>query len=213
MNNDYSVYEHVFPNGKKYIGISKNPEERWMKGIGYKSQPKIWNAISHYGWDNIEHNIIISGITKEQAQKLEQYLIAVFDTIENGYNTTIGGETILSTYLNSHVLEMIRKSKEYDLKYGIKQRKDDIVSFVEDHKYIRNIAEAINLADMLIESVYSEYKRYSGVTPVHDLGCARVDCYFWTMSMILNGKELNGDTPYWDMYIKDFIKDFNEVKQ
>lgn len=29
---DYSVYCHIFPNGKKYVGISSNVEQRWNDG-------------------------------------------------------------------------------------------------------------------------------------------------------------------------------------
>ena len=38
MSETYSVYEHICPNGKRYIGItSRNPKLRWGKnGIGYK---------------------------------------------------------------------------------------------------------------------------------------------------------------------------------
>ena len=34
---NYFVYIHIFPNGKRYVGLtSQNPERRWGKGIGYK---------------------------------------------------------------------------------------------------------------------------------------------------------------------------------
>lgn len=33
----YKVYKHTFPNGKKYIGITKlTVENRWRSGKGYK---------------------------------------------------------------------------------------------------------------------------------------------------------------------------------
>lgn len=35
-NKKFCVYEHLFPNGKRYIGItSKNLEARWENGNGY----------------------------------------------------------------------------------------------------------------------------------------------------------------------------------
>lgn len=71
----YSVYEHVFPNGKRYIGITCEPKKRWNGGHGYDTQPKMKRAIQCYGWDNIEHNIICEGMPKEQAERLEMYLI------------------------------------------------------------------------------------------------------------------------------------------
>ena len=37
MNNKkFYVYQHIFPNGKMYIGImSKIPKNRWEKGLKY----------------------------------------------------------------------------------------------------------------------------------------------------------------------------------
>ena len=38
-NKKFCVYEHVFPNGKRYIGItSKKPEARWENGSGYSKE-------------------------------------------------------------------------------------------------------------------------------------------------------------------------------
>lgn len=106
----WSVYEHVFPNGKRYIGITKTePGVRWgYKGYGYNSQPKIARAIQKYGWDNIQHNIIIQGLTEEQAKNTEQFFISELDAIDNGYNTDVGGGAVFSFYLDSFLLEMIR---------------------------------------------------------------------------------------------------------
>jgi len=207
----YTVYEHVFPNGKKYIGItSTEPQNRWMKdGSGYKNQGKIWNAIQHYGWNNVEHNVIVDGLTEEQATELEKYLIAELDTIDNGYNTSIGGENINTTYLNPHVLMMIRKSKEYDEKYAHTQKDDDIVSICEGAKYIKASADIVNAVDMLIDEKYPEYKKYSGKSLAHDFGGARVDCYWWYVAKILNGEAEEVDelisknhSPYWECWAK-----------
>lgn len=201
----YSVYEHVFPNGKRYIGISSDPEHRWQNGNGYKTQKKVWNAIRHYGWENIEHNIIVEGLTREQASLIEQKLIAAYDAIENGYNVTIGGDEMLSTYLEPHVLRMITKSKEYDQKRGIEQKDDDIVSIAEKAKYNEKLAKIINNADSLVQGKYCEYKRYSGQSYFHDLGEAKVDCYWWTLAKVLSG-DTNAlektSTPYLEEWIK-----------
>ena len=41
---------HIFPNNKKYIGITKQtPEKRWENGKGYKHNNYIQNAINKYG--------------------------------------------------------------------------------------------------------------------------------------------------------------------
>lgn len=91
----YSLYAHIFPNGKKYIGVTKNSvKRRWQCGNGYKMQPKIYRAIMKYGWDNIEHKILATNLTKEEASILEQFFICCCRTTEPcfGYNDTFGGE-------------------------------------------------------------------------------------------------------------------------
>lgn len=206
--NNYSVYEHIFPNGKKYIGItSTDPETRWRNGEGYKAQGKIWKAICCYGWENIEHRIIVNGLTSTQAKELEKYLISELDTIENGYNTAMGGDNINTTFLNPHVLFMIRESKRIDKKYGLDQPEDCIVSIAERGKENKYIADIINSADERIECDFTEYKTYSGGGCfMHDLSEVRVDCYWWTMLKLIGGegKELNGKRAYWRAWLKDY---------
>lgn len=73
----YTVYQHKNKiNGKIYIGITmQKPEVRWGKnGNNYKSSPHFYSAIQKYGWDNFEHNILFTGLTKEEACLKEQEL-------------------------------------------------------------------------------------------------------------------------------------------
>ena len=87
---------HTCPNGKRYIGITgRNPLVRWANGRGYKAHNKhFYNAILKYGWDNIEHRIIASDISKECACEIEKSLIKEYQTNnrEFGYNKSTGGE-------------------------------------------------------------------------------------------------------------------------
>ena len=92
----YIVYQHKNKiNGKVYIGITmQKPENRWKKGEGYKSSPHFYSAIQKYGWDNFEHNILFTGLTKEEACLKEQLLIKKFNSTDRafGYNSTSGGD-------------------------------------------------------------------------------------------------------------------------
>lgn len=89
----YIVYEHVAPNNKRYIGITHNTTtRRWgTQGQGYKHQPKFYNAIQKYGWENFQHNILFQHLTAQQAGIKEQELIKKYDSINNGYNNDSGG--------------------------------------------------------------------------------------------------------------------------
>lgn len=91
----YTVYMHICPNKKKYIGITmQDVKRRWANGKGYKHQQHFYNAILKYGWDNIEHIVVAENLTRKEAGNLEQELIARHKTYNRvyGYNTSLGGE-------------------------------------------------------------------------------------------------------------------------
>lgn len=84
-------------NGKIYVGItSQKIEKRWGKnGNNYIRQPKFYNAIKKYGWnEGFYHEIFASGLTKEEAEKMEIKLIKELGTREKnkGYNVAKGGK-------------------------------------------------------------------------------------------------------------------------
>lgn len=93
---NYSVYKHIFPNNKVYIGITcKKPIYRWNNGNGYKKECNkyMYNAINKYGWNNIKHEILFENLTKEDAEEKEIELIAFYKSCERkfGYNLKSGG--------------------------------------------------------------------------------------------------------------------------
>lgn len=91
----YVIYEHKFPNGKKYVGITmQKPEKRWSRGKNYSGNLRLSRAIEKYGWDNIEHNILAIYATVEEAGAEEQKLIAEgnLQDPQYGYNISSGGE-------------------------------------------------------------------------------------------------------------------------
>lgn len=97
----YTIYMHISPSMKKYIGItSLSPNKRWKSdGRGYKEQPYFWNAIQKYGWENFKHEILVENVMFEDACRLEQEFIQYYKTYDEayGYNLTLGGEGRLLT--------------------------------------------------------------------------------------------------------------------
>lgn len=96
LNDSYYVYTHINKvNGKIYVGVSKrkNPNDRWKNGKGYDYNLHFSNAIKKYGWDNFDHEIVASNLTKEEASNMETILITKLNTIDNryGYNLAEGG--------------------------------------------------------------------------------------------------------------------------
>ena len=92
----YTVYMHTTPSGKRYVGITcQKPANRWCGGKGYPTNKHFNNAISKYGWDNIQHEILFDNLDREDACRIEQLLIALFNTTDSrfGYNQTDGGNS------------------------------------------------------------------------------------------------------------------------
>lgn len=118
----YIVYMHVFPNNKKYIGItSKVPNARWEGGSGYNKikQPVMYNAIQKYGWDNIQHIILFENLSYKEACQKEVELIKLYKTNcrkygnDYGYNMTDGGDGT-----TGHVVSDESKQKMSKIKQG-----------------------------------------------------------------------------------------------
>ena len=89
-DNKYSVYKHTFPNGKVYIGItSVEPEKRWDNGMGYMANKRMFFDIVQYGWGNIKHEVLKTGLTRSEAEKKEKELIETYGNRvrEATYNT------------------------------------------------------------------------------------------------------------------------------
>ena len=118
MRNDdkfYYLYCHTNKiNGKKYIGISvQSPSRRWGKdGKGYDGCPKFYKAIQKYGWDNFDHEILLTGLTQQEANEKEKEYIAKYNTIENGYNILIGG---FDKSANGGILFQTKPINQYSL--------------------------------------------------------------------------------------------------
>lgn len=86
-------------NKKIYIGCSKNIEHRW---IAHKSESiietnpaynyTIHKAFRKYGLDNFKFEIIEITEEKDLFER-EKYWINKYNSYENGYNETLGGDT------------------------------------------------------------------------------------------------------------------------
>ena len=119
----FSVYFHTNKaNNKVYVGItSQRITSRWGKnGCKYLEkkkngdfvQPKFARAILAYGWDGFSHTIFAEGLTHESACLMEMALIALYDSVNNGYNITKGGEGAVGvTMPKEYCLQMSKRNK------------------------------------------------------------------------------------------------------
>ena len=113
MKNNYTVYMHICPNNKKYIGITKQePEKRWKKGKGYRTQKYFKRAIEKYGWNNIKHKILYKNLNKKEACTKEIELIKKYNTnnYKFGYNISSGGDGANGIIISDKQKEILRKA-------------------------------------------------------------------------------------------------------
>lgn len=91
----YTLYRHISPSNKVYIGITcQKPEWRWNHGKGYSNedQPYFARAIKKHGWDNFKHEILLENLTEEKAKQYEIKLIYFYKMLAMSYNITDGGD-------------------------------------------------------------------------------------------------------------------------
>lgn len=82
----YKIYMHKFPNGKKYIGVCQSCVDRWNNGNGYAYNKEMYKDIQKYGWDNIEHKILLEVNSSSLAYEIEKVFIDELNLISEGYN-------------------------------------------------------------------------------------------------------------------------------
>ena len=138
MENNYSVYQHVTPDGMYYFGQTQNVEKRWSNNGERYKETSLYPYIEKFGWDNIQHIVLFKDQTKENALWIEDFLIetAREDGVcinkkrsgnvskEEGYNKN------QMKYLREQNHENeVRKQKQY-----YEQNKDKIREYYEQNK-------------------------------------------------------------------------------
>ena len=195
----WSVYAHISPKGKYYIGItSKKVTQRWGKGgRGYLHKQKngnyvhtyFANAILKYGWDHFIHEILAENLEETMAKDMEKELISKYKLLNLSYNITDGGDGRLGVSFNHseesknlisknhrRVQSESTKKKISDLQVGKKfpQWRKDLLSNAHNKEKIK--VNQLSLEGVLIRS-YNSYTEASKITGVSSgnisLACRR----------------------------------------
>ena len=94
----YKIYKLIIPNGKIYIGMTKQEKRylRWDYGYGYPKNKKLTDDIFAFGWNNIEHEILEEVETKTEALlKEREYILKYQSNNPNfGYNDHSNKNTV-----------------------------------------------------------------------------------------------------------------------
>lgn len=164
----WCVYIHSSPDNKAYIGItSMRPERRWGRsGNGYIDSPYFWNAIQHFGWENFQHIIFATDLSKEDACRMEQLLILFFDTTDRskGYNLTPGGEGyVLPEETRQKIREKAigRKASPETRKKLSLAHKGRVVS-KETREKLRKARKAFIVPDSMKQKIKENHADFSG---------------------------------------------------
>lgn len=84
-------------NNKSYIGITtKTLEHRKIthqKAAKYSNR-KFYTALNKYGFDNFEWSVLAEGSDITDLENKEQYYIEKYNSFNDGYNLTSGGESL-----------------------------------------------------------------------------------------------------------------------
>jgi group I intron endonuclease len=165
-------------NGKWYVGQGAGKtgiKGRWneYKRLGCKNQPKIYNALLKYGYENFDKIIIeecddIDWILNYR----EMYWIRVLDSVQRGYNCTNGG--------GGAPLKGLKHSEESRKKMSLRAKGR---KFSEEHKQKIRLSKIgkkrnpfskewkINMAHSLLGRKHSEETKqkirnsHFGITP------------------------------------------------
>lgn len=90
----YTIYCHICPDGKRYIGMTSMPlEKRFGNGKCYKETSRFGEAIKEFGWKNITHIVLEKELRFDEASEKEKHYIKLYKTTETdfGYNMAEGG--------------------------------------------------------------------------------------------------------------------------
>ena len=122
-------------NNKSYIGLSTHIEDRW----NYHKSPYNWQreqnktlyqAIIKYGIENFNFEIL-EECSPEQLSEKEKYYIKKYDTYNNGYNMTAGGE---DHHGESHPKHKLSEIDIIDIRtrYDNLERKNEVYELYKD---------------------------------------------------------------------------------
>lgn len=105
----YRIYLRRTPDGRVYIGCTTVSLEARAK-LGY-GNTDFQKAVDKYGWDNIQSEVLVETVDKEQARILEQQYIEQYDAMnpEVGYNRKGSGYSMTTM----RRVSMSKATKEY----------------------------------------------------------------------------------------------------
>lgn len=209
-------------NNKSYIGQSINIERRWKEHQEPGQTSVIHNAIIKYGVENFSFEIL-ELCSYEELNEKEIYWISYFDTFNNGYNCTLGGDSgyiynpqeILEKY---NELQNINQTAKYFQchpqtirniihSYGIYKTDQQLPKIVEQINM--NTLEVINTYDSIQDA--AKAMNVSRAAIIHAINGTHNSAagYFWKLQG--EDKSFNNNTKSFKRQVQQINKDTKEI--
>ena len=135
-------------NGKSYIGLTtlslgERKHKHWLnfRNPDKNKKQALYLAMTKYGWDKFEWQELCSALTKADLIELEKQFIQEYDSYQNGYNNTLGGEGVNNP----------RKLEKYVIRFP-----DGTVNLVEGYK---KFCRDFGLNEGSLWNTFQPYKR------------------------------------------------------
>lgn len=168
------------PNNKIYVGQSIDINTRWVAHIrelngNRHHNTKLQNAWNKYGSENFVFEIV-EECSKEKLNDKEKYWIAFYDSFNNGYNLTIGGD---GTQGKIYTEEQREKKRGVNNPFYGKHHKDGWNEYVEQFSMEKTCVSIVQV-DKNTGKIVNEYKSISDAART-------VDCSITAISLCLRG--------------------------
>lgn len=158
----YKITNNI--NGKIYIGQSNNIQRRFSEhqNRGATSRILVDIAIQRYGKENFNFEII-EECSIEQLNQKETYWITYFNSIENGYNCSVGGDQQSIGSNNGRAILTENEVKFIRTAYNNHERRKDVYEYFKDKITFSSFAriwDGTSWAHIMPEVFTEENKRY-----------------------------------------------------
>ena len=107
------IYKYTSPSNKVYIGQTIHEHRRYMTHKRAEGDSKFYRAIRKYGFENFTYDVIFIIYNedrkriKEKLDFMERYYIRKYDSFNNGYNMTLGGDGGSGKHLSEEFKKMM----------------------------------------------------------------------------------------------------------
>lgn len=150
------VYKLIFPDGKNYVGQTKNLLNRvklYIRNYECGRMSGVYRVISEFGLEDIEIEVLcrVSGMSEVEERLclniLEIYYIKELDTLlPNGYNMSYGGEIFgikpeMFSYGGSAIKNFYRGNSKAVLRYNLDGSFDKEYLSISEAAYDTGISE------------------------------------------------------------------------